>query len=292
MSYRTVGKPLPRIEGEGKVTGRTLYTADVPVAGALWGKILRSPVPHAKIVRVDTSKAKQLAGVGAVLCGADLPPVFVGSRMKDMPVLARERARFVGEPVAAVAAESRETAEEALSLIEVEYEEIASVSDPLEAMRPGAPLLHEERSRYKNAPSVPDDIPNLQSVSVKKNGDVEQGFRRAHRVFEHTFRTQLTHHGYLEPHACAVRIGPDGRVEVWASNKSPYGLRDQLAADLGIAKEKIKVHIMSVGGDFGGKASLIDAPICYFLAERSGRPVKMALEYSEELMAGATGTPR
>jgi len=279
------------VEGGDKVTGRTLYTADVPVAGALWGRLLRSPVPHAKIVKVDTSKAKQLAGVHAVLCGADLPPLFVGSRVKDMPVLARERARFVGDPVAAVAAESREIAEEALSLIEVEYEEIAAVSDPLEAMRPGALLLHEERSRYKNAPAVPDDIPNLQSVSVKKNGDLEEGFRRAHRVFEHTFRTQLTHHGYLETHTCIVKIDSGGKVEVWASNKSPYGLRDQLAADLGIAKEKIKVHIMSVGGDFGGKASLIDVPICYFLAARSGRPVKMVLEYYEELMAGAHRHP-
>ena len=291
MSYRTVGKPLPRVEGVEKVTGKTQYTVDLPIPGALWGKVLRSPVPHARIVKADTSKAKALSGVHAVLCGADLPPVFVGSRMKDMPALARERVRFVGEPVAAVAAESREIADEALRLIDVEYEEMDAVSDPLEAMSPGAPVIHEERSRYKNAPAVPPEIPNLQSVSVRKKGDLEEGFKRAARLFEHTFRTQLTHHGYLEPHACAVRIGLDGKVEVWASNKAPYALRDNLSEDLAIPKEKIKVHIMSVGGDFGGKASLIDVPICYFLAERSGRPVKMALEYSEELMAGAHRHP-
>lgn len=291
MSYRTLGKPVPRVEGVEKVTGRTQFTADLSLPGALWGKVLRSPVPHAKIIRVDTSKAKKLSGAHAVVCGADLPPVFVGSRMKDMPVLARERVRFAGEPVAAAAAESREIAEEALSLIEVEYEEMSAVTDPLEAMRPGAAVIHDERSRYKNAPAVPEGIPNVQSVSIRKNGDLEEEFKRAARIFEHTFHTQLTHHGYLEPHACAVRIAPDGKVEVWATNKSPYVLRDQLAEDLGIPKQKIKVHIMSVGGDFGGKASLIDVPICYFLAERAGRPVKMVLEYSEELMAAAHRHP-
>ena len=291
MSYRTVGKSLPRAEGSDKVTGRTRYTADLPVQGVLWGKVLRSSVPHARIVKIDISKAKKLPGVHAVLAGADLPPVFVGSRMKDMPVLARERVRFVGDPVAAVAAESKDIGEEALALIEVEYDELPGLYDPLEALKPGAPLIHEERSRYKNAPAVPENIPNLQSVSVKQKGNLEEGFQKAARIFEHTFRTQLTHHGYLEPHACTVRIHPDGKVEIWASNKAPYGLRDQLAEDLGIPKERIKVHIMSVGGDFGGKASLVDVPICYFLAERSGRPVRMVLEYSEEIMAAAHRHP-
>lgn len=282
---------MPRIEGADKVTGRTRYAADVPVEGCLWGKVLRSPVPHASIVHIGTEKAKNLPGVRAVLTGADLPPVYVGSRMKDMPVLATERVRFVGEPVAAVAAESREIADEAVHLIEVEYEELAAVYDPEEALRPGAPALHQNRSRYKNAPSVPEEMPNLQSYMVWKNGDLKAGFQRAHRIFEHTFRTQLTHHGYLEPHACIVRIDSAGKVEIWASNKAPYELRDRLAEDLGIPKEKIKVHIMSVGGDFGGKASLIDVPICYFLAERAGRPVKLVLEYSEELMAAAHRHP-
>lgn len=291
MTFRVVGKAVPRIEGEDKVSGKTLYAADVAIAGALWAKVLRSPFPHAKIVKIDASRARALPGVRAALTGEDLPPVYVGSRMKDMPVLARERARFVGDPIAAVAAESPAIAEEALSLIEVEYEELPILSDPLEAMRPGAPLIHENRSGYKNAPAVPPEIPNLQSVSVRKNGDLEEGFKRAARIFEHTFRTQLTHHGYLEPHACAVRINAGGRVEIWAANKAPYNLRDQLVADLAIPKEKIKVHIMSVGGDFGGKASLIDVPICYFLAERSGRPVKLIFEYSEDLMAAAHRHP-
>lgn len=285
MSYQTIGKPLPRVEGVEKVTGATLYAADLSLPGMLWAKVLRSPLPHARIRHIDISKAEKLSAVRAILTGADLPPVLIGSRMKDMPVLARERVRYSGEPVAAVAAESVEIAEEALTLIQVEYEELPAVFDPVEALRPGTPLLHEDPSRYKNAPARSVDLPNLQSFTVWKNGDAEEGFRRASRTFEHIFRTQLTHHGYLEPHACTVRIDPSGKVEIWACNKAPYGLREQLASDLSIPAERIKIHILSVGGDFGAKASLIDVPICYFLAERAHRPVKLVLEYAEELAA-------
>jgi len=121
LPYQTLGKPVPRVEGVDKVTGTTLFVADLPVPGALCGKVLRSPLPHARVGKVDTSQAKKLAGVHAVISGADLPSLLIGQRMKDMPVLARERVRYVGEPVAAVAAESRDIAEEALNLIEVEY---------------------------------------------------------------------------------------------------------------------------------------------------------------------------
>lgn len=291
MAYRAVGKPLPRLEGAEKVTGKTLYAADVAVAGALWAKILRSPHPHARIVRVDTSKARSLAGVGAVISGQDLPPVLVGLRMKDMPVLARDRVRYVGEPVAAVAAEDAETAERALELIDVEYEELPYVTDAVEALKPGAPVLHDNPAAYKNAPPRSTELPNVQSLTVWKNGDVEEGLRRAARVFEHTFRTPLGFHAYIEPHACIVKVEDDGRVEIWASNKSPFTLRDRLANDLGLDAAKIKVHILPVGGDFGGKASLLEAPICYYLAERARRPVKLVSSYAEELAAAAHRHP-
>lgn len=291
MSYQIVGKAVPRVEGGEKVTGGTQFAADVFVPGALCGKVLRSPVPHARVVNIDTSRAKALPAVHEVLTAADLPPVFVGLQMKDMPVLARERVRYVGEPVAAVAAESEELAVEALNLIDVQYEEMPAVYDPIEALRPGAPRLHDDRSQYKNAPSVPEEIPNLQSFTVWKHGNIEEGFQSANRIFEHTFSTQLTHHGYLEAHACTIKIDSEGRVEIWASNKGPYSLRDNLAGTLGIDAKRIKVHIMSVGGDFGGKASLVDAPICYFLAQRSGKPVKMVLGYDEELTAAAHRHP-
>jgi len=291
MAYRIVGKSVPRVEGAEKVAGKTQYAADIGVPDALWAKVLRSPLPHARVIKVDTSRARELPGVHAVISGADLPQVLVGLRMKDMPILARDRVRYVGEPVSAVAAENSEIAEEALSLIEVQYEELPFVTDPVEAIRPGAPVLHENPAQYKNAPPRSTELPNVQSFGEWKNGDIEAGFKKAARIFEHTFRTPLGFHAYIEPNACIVRVDEEGRVEIWASNKSPFTLRNRLAADLGLNAEKIKVHIMPVGGDFGGKTSVSEAPICYFLAERARKPVKMVLTYAEELAAAAHRHP-
>ena len=293
MAYRTVGKAIPRVEGFGKVTGQTKYAADLPFEGLLWAKVLRSPLPHARIVKIDTAKAKALKGVRAVLTGADVPNVYVGTRVKDQPVLASDKVRFVGDAVAAVAAENEAIAEEALTLIEVDYEELPCVNDPLEALKPSAPLIHEDRSKYKNAPKLPEGMSghNLQSYVVWKNGDIDAGFAKAARVFEHTFRTPLSHHGYLEPCACTVQVHSDGRVEVWAANKGPWGLRDQMVEDFGVPKEKIKVHIVHVGGDFGAKASLIDVPVAYHLSKATGRPVKLVFDYTEELLAGGHRHP-
>jgi CO/xanthine dehydrogenase Mo-binding subunit len=293
LAFRTLGKPLPRIEGEDKVTGKTKYAADLPFEGLLWAKVLRSPISHGRITGIDAAKAKALAGVHAVLTGADVPDIFVGTRIKDQPVLVSDRVRFVGDAVAAVAADSEEIAEQAVTLIEVEYEELPSVHDPLEALETSAPLIHEDRAKYKNAPKVPEGISahNLQSYVQWKNGDLDAAFSRTARVFEHTFRTPLSHHGYLEPHACTVQVYSDGRVEVWAANKGPWGLRDQMAEDFGVPKEKIKVHIVHVGGDFGAKASLIDVPVAYHLSKATGRPVKLVFDYTEEILAGGHRHP-
>src|SRR5437762_1737414 len=285
MAYKTVGKAVPRLEGAEKVTGQTRYAADIDVPDALWAKLLRSPLPHARILKVDSSQATQLPGVHAVSSGADIPLVLTGLRMKDMPVLARDRVRYVGEPVAAVAAVSSEIAEEALNLIDVQYEELPFVTDPLAAIRPGAPLLHDNPAAYKNAPERSTELPNVQSLGQWSKGDVEAGLQKATRVFEHTFRTPLGFHAYIEPHACMVRIDERSQIEVWASNKSPFTLRDRLARDLNLDAKNIRVHILPVGGDFGGKTSVIEAPICYFLAERAGKPVKLVLNYAEDLAA-------
>ncbi len=293
MAYRAVGKALPRIEGYGKVTGQTKYAADLEFPGLLWAKVLRSPVAHGRIKKIDTSKAKAVAGVYAVLTGADVADVFVGTRVKDQPVLAGDRVRFVGDAVAAVAADSEAIAEEALNLIEVEYEELPGVYDPIEALKPSAPAIHEDRARYKNAPKIPEGMSphNLQSFTQWKRGDVDAALQKTARVFEHTFRTPLSHHGYIEPCACTVQVHPDERVEVWAANKGPWGLRDQMAEDFGIPQEKIKVHIVHVGGDFGAKASLIDVPIAYHLSKVTGRPVKLVFDYTEEILAGGHRHP-
>jgi CO/xanthine dehydrogenase Mo-binding subunit len=285
MAYKNVNKPVPRIEGADKVSGRMRYAADLPFPAALSAKILRSSLPHARILGIDTSKAAKLAGVRGIINGADVSGVMVGLRMKDMPLLAQDCVRFVGEPVAAVAADSDEIAEEALGLVEVNYEELPYVTDPLEAIKAGAPILHENPLAYKNAPEREIELPNVQSYGKWSNGDLEMGFKNAARIFEHTFRTPLGFHGYIEPQACTVLINDDGRVEIWASNKAPFTLRSRFARDLGLDESNVKVHILPVGGDFGGKTSVTEAPICYFLAKTTGRPVRMVLEYTEELTA-------
>jgi CO/xanthine dehydrogenase Mo-binding subunit len=293
LAFRTIGKTLPRVEGEGKVTGQTKYAADLPFENLLWAKVLRASVPHARIVNIDTSKAKALKGVRAVLTGADVKDIYVGTRVKDQPVLAFDRVRMAGDAVAAVAADSEEIAEEAIGLIDVQYEDLPYVEDPVEALKPSAPLIHDDRGKYKNAPKLPEGVSphNLQSYVLWKNGDIEAGFQKAARVFEHTFRTPLSHHGYLEPCACTVQVHDDGRVEVWASNKGPWGLRDQMAEDFGLPKEKIKVHIVNVGGDFGAKASLIDVPVAYYLSKATKQPVKLVFDYTDELLAGGHRHP-
>src|SRR5687767_3749756 len=224
MTHRIVGHSIGRLDGAGKVTGADRYSADVTLPGLIWGKALRSPLPHARIRGIDASRARELPGVLAVLTAADLPDVLVGRRMFDMPVLARDRVRFIGEKVAVVAAVDLDVADEALALIDVEYEDLPAVFDQAEAVKPGAPVVHENAGAYEGAPSERPH-PNVQSVLRFKLGDVDAGFREADRIFEHSFRTQLAHHGYIEPHAGVVAIDADGRVQVWASNKMPFRLK-------------------------------------------------------------------
>lgn len=280
-----IGRPTGRIEGVEKVTGRAQYTADIILPGLLWGKCLRSPFPHARIVSIDTSRAKQLPGVHAVLTSADLPDTRTGRALRDFPVLARDKVRFVGEKVAAVAAESPDIAEEALTLIDVEYEELPAVFDPIEAMQEDAPRVHDDPAAYQGARPPASPVPNLIAAVVHRHGDIATGFSQADRIFEHTFFVPSVHHGYLEPHACVVQIEPDGKVNVWLSNKTPYTARSELARAIGIPEERIRVNLVRIGADFGGKGSLMDAPVCYYLAQRTSRPVKMVMTYTEELMA-------
>ncbi len=286
MELKVVGRPMGRIEGPEKVGGLTLYTADVRLPGMIWGKCLRSPLAHAKIRRVDTGRAKKLKRVLAVLTGEELPPLRVGLSLQDIPILAQGKVRFAGEKVAAVAAEDLDAAEEALFLIEVDYEELPSVFDPRKAMKSDAPLIHEELGSYKGFHHPPESIPNVFALQVWSAGDLALGFREADVVLEHTFRTQLAHQAYIEPHACVVAVDNSDRVEIWASCKAPFRLKEQLAKQLNLPKDHIRVHIVAVGGDFGGKGSLMDIPICYQLAKVTGRPVKMVMTYAEELTAG------
>ena len=282
---RAIGQSVVRGEGPDKVTGKSIYAADVSLPGMLWGKVLRSPFPHARIISIDTTAAKAVPGVRAVITAADLPDSLVGRRLRDMPVLARDVVRFVGEKVVAVAAETEAAAEEALLLIDVEYEELDAVFDAHEAMDTDAPTLHPGLSGYEGLPQPESEINNVFAHITWGQGDVEQGFAEADLVFEHTFNAQLMHQAYIEPHACVVSAGESGRVQVWVNNKDPYALREQLAAVWGVAEEHIVLHPCSIGGDFGGKGSFMDVPLCYYLSLHSGRPVKMVMDYIQELMA-------
>ena len=291
MTYAVIARPAARVDGLDKVSGQTVYAADVTLPGALWTKVLRSSLPHARIVSLDTSAASAVPGVRAVLTGRDVASVRVGLRMRDMPILAIDKVRFSGEAVAAVAADTPEAAEEAIEAIRVEYEELPGVYDPVAALEEGTTRIHDDPVSYVNAPDRPEDLPNLQSFTVWQHGDLAEGFSRAAQVFEDTFETPLTHHGYLEPHACTVWVHPDGPVEAWASNKGPYSLRDLLVNQLGAPQGKVTIHVLPVGGDFGGKSSLLDVPLCYFLSRQTGRPVKLVLSHMEEMMASGHRHP-
>ena len=287
-TYSTIGQPVVRGEGVDKVSGQAVYAADITLPGMLWGQVLRSPFPHARIVRIDTRRARELPGVHAVLTGPDLPDRRVGRLLRDCPVLARDKVLFIGEKVAAVAAESPDIAEEALLLIEVEYAELPAVFDPAEAMAEDSPTLHENLAAYPGLPKPmsPSPVNNVFAHNVWSKGDIDQGFAESDLVFEHTFATQLMHQAYLEPHACVVDIDAAGRVQVWANNKGPFMLREQLAAVWDLPKEQIRINPCSIGGDFGGKGSFMDVPLAYYLAQAAGRPVKMVMDYIQELMAG------
>jgi CO/xanthine dehydrogenase Mo-binding subunit len=280
-----VGKPATRLDGQAKVSGALRYAADVELAGMLWGKCLRSPYPHARIRSVDITAARNITGVFAVLTADDLPRRLVGRRLKDMPVLARDTVRFIGERVAVVAAATPAIAEEATHRIQVDYEELKAVHHPLEAMRPDAPILHENLSSYEILRLPLPDIPNVHSHVQSVSGNLDQGFRESDLIFEQTFSTPRVHHGYLEPHAVVVDIDAAGKILVWCPAKGPYVTRSHLAEWLGLPEEKIIFQISPVGGDFGGKASLMDIPLCYSLAKVTGKPVKMIMSYAEELIA-------
>lgn len=282
-----IGAAVGRVEGADKVSGKATYGADVHFADALWGKILRSPYPHARIKSIDVSKARQVPGVKAIVTGKDEPEHYQGKSIRDIPVLCWDKVRYVGDKVAAVAAESRDAAEEAINLIDVEYEELPAVFDVLDAIKPGAPVLHDNAPAYDGAPKeiMADAGTNVVNKLTFGKGDIEKGFAEADLICEHTFRMPMHHQGYLEPQSFLVKIDDDGTVNAWASTKGPFGTRAQFAKAAGIPANRIRLQAVHVGADFGGKSGAGELPICYFLAERAKRPVKIVLTHSEELTA-------
>ena len=283
---QVVGNPTPRVEGEYKVTGKAMYAVDVTLPGMLWGKCLRSPIPYGRIKSIDVSKALELPGVKTIVTGEEVTGLRIGRKLYDMPILADGVVRFIGEKVAAVAAEDELIAEEAVNLIEVEYEELDPALDPVEAMEPSAPLLHPDVQSYDGLPAKLDAPSNAFIIVKWKKGDIEAGFRQADVTVENTFSTSQVHHAYLEPHSCVVQAEPDGSAEIWACSKVPYGIRGQVAKAVRVSPEKLVVHPCYIGGDFGGKGDFMDIALCYFLSKKSGQPVKMVMGYDEEFAAG------
>ncbi len=284
VDYRVIGRPTPSADGIGKVTGSTIYTADVDPPGALWGKVLHSPHAHARILQIDASQARDLPGVHAVVTGADINPGLYGRvAVRDVPPIARDRVRFAGERIAAVAAEDEDTAQQAIDLIEVQYEELTPLFTPEAALAEGAPIIHPDYASYRGAD--PAEKPNSFAYNRREKGDLDAGFAEADFVIERTYLTQRVHQAYLETQAVLVAAEAD-RVQVWACSKVPYALRDSLATAVGIPIESVVVNPTYIGGDFGGKGTPPDLPIAYYLSKASSHPVRIVPDYIQEFLAG------
>ncbi|MBM2802593.1 MAG: Ald Xan dh protein [Deltaproteobacteria bacterium] len=283
---KIIGVPTPRSEGREKVSGTAIYATDVVLPNMLWAKALRSSIPYGRIKKIDTGKAEALPGVRAVVTGADVKGLLIGRKIYDMPVLPDDVVRFIGEKVAVVAAESEEIAEAAVELIDVEYEQLAALLDPLEAVKPGATLLHPDVQGYRGLLHEIKTPSNVFVDMTWTKGDIEAGFRDADILVENTFTTQLVHQAYIEPHACVVRANADGGADVWHCSKVPFALREQAATAFHKSLDDFTMQPSYIGGCFGGKGDFMDVPVCYLLSLKSGRPVKMVMDYSEEFSAG------
>jgi CO/xanthine dehydrogenase Mo-binding subunit len=281
--FTYVGTRPIRHDGVDKVTGRAAYGADFTLPGMLHGAVVRSPHAHARIVSIDTSEAEALAGVKAVVTGADIPPnsakLTLGGEaaldLHDMGdnLLAHDKALYHGHAVAAVAATSLDIAREAAERIKVVYEPLPPVLNVDQAMRPGAPLLHE---KFKD---------NIAARMELKRGDVQKGFAEADVIVEREFRTPTVHQGYIEPHACVARCGQDGRAVVWTSTQGPFVVREACAGILGIDAANIKVIPSEIGGGFGGKIVVYLEPLAIVLSRKANRPVKMVMTRDEVFRA-------
>ncbi len=287
---RVVGHSLPRMDAPGKVTGSAIYAADFALPGMLFGKVLRSREPHARLVRVDARRAARLPGVRAVLTAADVPDVRYGGSVKDETVFAHERVRFAGQPLAAVAATTLDAAEAALNAIDVVLEPLPPVLEVEAALAPGAPLVHEDWRAYTALPILHRDgnVCNRARIVV---GDVERGFEEADRVFTHRFTTASVHQGYTEPRAAVAQWDSSGVVTVWCNTQLPFEVQTTLAEILQLPASKVRVIVPGIGGGFGGKLRVGVEHFAALLARATGRPVKVMTTTEEELTAAYARQP-
>ena len=285
-SLKVVGTRPIRPDGVDKVTGRAVFAADTRASGMLWGKIKRSPHAHARIISIDTSKAAALPGVKAVVTAKDFPVIaseeaFMGEgpmnfRDLSLNIMARDKALYEGHAVAAVAATTQAIADDALELINVQYEVLPFVIDVEAAMAPDAPILHDDLFTVGVSPA-PDKPCNIAKVVTFKKGDIEAGFREAEVVVEGRYTTQPVHQAYIEPHACLATYSPDGQITIHASSQGHFMIRAYTAKLLGLDMSNIRVNPAEIGGGFGGKTLVYLEPVAVALSRKSGRSVKIQM---------------
>jgi CO/xanthine dehydrogenase Mo-binding subunit len=277
MSYDVIGKSFPRADAVSQVTGGSLYGADLFRPNMLWAKALRSKHAHARILNIDTSKAEKLAGVMAVITAKDIPHNRFGLSHQDQPILADDKVRYLGDAVAAVAATSLEAAEEALGLIQVDYEPLPAVFDPIEAMKPDAPKVHGDSNTV---------------VHIKiRFGDIAQGWKESDVIVEEKITTPMVEHAHIEPHVAIAEMSPSGELSVITSSQRIFGYAADLSKILKMPMHKIKVSTPCVGAGFGGKAEVTFEPHIALLAMRTGKPVKMTFTREDEFNVSTVRHP-
>lgn len=284
MDYSYVGKGIARLDAVEKVTGEAMYVQDMKFPGMLYAKVKTSPFAHALIKRIDASGAAGLPGVKAVLTGAQAYQKL-GIYMSDRPILAVDKVRYFGEAVAAVAAIDPDTAEKAVELIEVEYEQLPVVQDAEEAIKPGSPLVHENMASYKWIENVfsPKVGTNIANHFKLRKGNVDTAFAEADLVIENKFTLPQVLHIPLETHNVIAKWGTGDKIKIWSSAQSPFAIRDLFSAALGVPRQNIDVTVPYVGGGFGGKAGIHIEPLVALLSKAAnGKPVKLVASREEE----------
>jgi CO/xanthine dehydrogenase Mo-binding subunit/aerobic-type carbon monoxide dehydrogenase small subunit (CoxS/CutS family) len=283
-SSGAVGSRMVRVDAEEKVTGRAVYAEDIRLPRMIHGVVVRSPHAHAKILSIDTSAAEKLPGVKAVVSGKDIDMGYYGYELRDYRIFALEKVRFIGEPIAAVAATTPDIAREAASLVQIEYEELPAVFDPEEAIADDAPLVHDDPNAYEMDWET-ERKGNLCYKMQLTDGDMDKGFAESDHVIEGTYETPVAHAGSIEPHCSTAMVDPSGRITVWTTTQKPFVFRSYLAQALMRPINSIKIVPTQIGGGFGGKLFPSLEPYAILLAEQSGLPVQMTLTREEEMSA-------
>ena len=277
-----VGSRMVRTDAAEKVTGRAVYAEDIRLPRMIYGVLVRSPHAHAEILSIDTSEAEKLPGVKAVVTGHDVEMGYYGIDLQDQQIFALKKARFMGEPVAAVAATTRDIAREAASKVKVEYQKLPDVFDAEEAIASDAPLVHDSVNTYEHNWES-DRKGNLCFQAWVGEGNVEKGFAESDHVIEGTYYSPVAHPGSIEPHSSTAMVAPSGRITVWTTNQKPFAVRSYLARAFKRPLNSFKIVPTHIGGGFGGKLVLCLEPYAVMLAERSGLPVQMTLTREEEM---------